>query len=112
MEKLINVLKRNVPQFAPELHSIEAQYSGCGDSGDIEEVIYKDKEGKGIIVPDNLDKLVLQGLWELLKDEHGGWEINDGANGSFYIDLEEGKITNQHNEAFTDYNSSTNEWSL
>ncbi len=40
--------------------------------------------------------------YDLLEEEHDGWEINDGAFGEFTFDVQERSITLGYNERFSD----------
>ena len=63
---------------------IRVDFNGGGDSGYIDEV--------GLINDGN-DKYDLSAVWEtklynILEQNHGGWEINEGSEGTFTIDNE------------------------
>jgi hypothetical protein len=63
---------------------IRVDFNGGGDSGYIDEV--------GLINDGN-DKYDLSAVWEtklydILEKNHGGWEINEGSEGTFTIDNE------------------------
>ena len=63
---------------------ITVDFNGGGDSGYIDEV--------GLINDGN-DKYDLSAVWEtklynILEQNHGGWEINEGSEGTFTIDNE------------------------
>jgi hypothetical protein len=63
---------------------ISVDFNGGGDSGYIDEV--------GLINDGN-DKYDLSAVWEtklynILEKNHGGWEINEGSEGTFIIDNE------------------------
>lgn len=63
------------------------KYNGSGDSGFIEESF----DG-GEQVP----KEVEQWCYDQLESLHGGWEINEGSDGSFEFDLRNGIINLNH----------------
>jgi hypothetical protein len=48
--------------------------------------------------------------WDYLEERHAGWEINDGAFGSFVFDVPCREITLEHNERHTDFTPSTDEF--
>lgn len=67
---------------------IRVDFSGGGDSGYIDDV--------GLINDGN-DKHDLSAVWEdklyrILEQNHGGWEINEGSEGTFIIDNENQSI--------------------
>ena len=67
---------------------ISVDFNGGGDSGYIDEV--------GLINDGN-DKYDLSAVWEtklydILEKNHGGWEINEGSEGTFIIDNENQSI--------------------
>ena len=65
------------------------EFEGSGDSGYIDEKMYcwEAKKNKWIELPAN----VLDYFYELLND-YGGWEINEGSQGRFKIDIDAEKI--------------------
>jgi hypothetical protein len=58
--------------------------------------------GKGLVKAEVYDQFI-DALWQLLP---GGWEINDGAYGEVIVDTRTEKITVEHNERYTDVNTS------
>jgi hypothetical protein len=64
------------------------QFDGGGDSGYIEDELYLD-EGKETF---NIPPTLMDKLYNLLS-ENSGWEIDEGSQGTFYIDPEEMLIT-------------------
>jgi len=107
--------------------SIEVTFDGCGDSGQINDIIFLDHRGKDLSCP----KLVVKGSqlghqhkWDEKKKEfvevgggegdvsaiveeicydrlgayHGGWEINEGSYGTFNFDVLNRKIELEFNE--------------
>jgi len=63
------------------------RYNGSGDSGYIESEFEDGSE-----VPSSVEDWAYQQLESL----HGGWEINEGSDGSFVFDLDNGTITLRH----------------
>jgi hypothetical protein len=67
--------------------TIKAEYSGSGDSGDIEDVYIDGVVDRditwGTTIPDK--KLILDLLYEYLERAYGGWEIDDGSSGNIII---------------------------
>lgn len=44
--------------------------------------------------------------WDALEERHGGWENEEGGNGTFEFSVEDGTIDFTHNEAYVEYNTS------
>lgn len=63
------------------------EYNGSGDSGFIE-----DSFSNGDSVPSD----VQDWCYNRLESLHGGWEINEGSQGTFEIDLDRKEITLNH----------------
>ncbi|MFB6284104.1 MAG: DUF6878 family protein [Halobacteria archaeon] len=89
--------------------SIQIEYHGSGDSGDIfdpccygEEVSEEENEG--------LKDLV----FAVLEREYPGWEINDGSEGTLKIDLssETPRLDLQHGIFYTDKDEHEHAWEL
>ena len=116
--------------------SIEVTFDGCGDSGQINDIIFKDHRDKELSCP----KLVVKGShlghqhqWDEKKKEfvevgggegdvsaiveeicydrlgayHGGWEINEGSYGTFNFDVLNRKIELEFNERVESVRSSS-----
>jgi hypothetical protein len=102
--------------------SVEVSYSGCGDSGQIEDVQVLDEHNQPIdidgrcvaitrtssmwngtafeprtVTEDTPLKHALSELtYDSLEERHPGWEDGDGANGTLRIDLASGAFTLEH----------------
>lgn len=111
--------------------SFEVLFDGSGDSGQIDEISLDDKLLKkkmsGCKVkngtrwnPDtnswspvwednvNLQSLIEGVCYEVLEENFGGWEINDGSFGTFLFDVKKRKVSLTMNERVTEVN--TNEY--
>ena len=105
----VDVFKNKLKDL--KIESFRVEYSGSGDSGQIEEISIK---------PDNLKIKVDVGTWkkfdqqsfeyketnepkplkdfiedfcyELLEDNHGGWEINEGQSGAIEWDIKDNDL--------------------
>lgn len=88
--------------------TVEAQYDGIGDSGQIDEIKYLDgsNPAQSISVGDETHERVETLLYALLSLRHSGWENDDGAYGSFSWDLEEELLEHVHHQRFTDCDTS------
>lgn len=73
-------------------------YTGYGDSGDVDFITTKPEDKK--ITEDDEEKALVDFAFNLLEARHGGWEINEGSNGTITIDLEKGTIEHDH---YTNY---------
>ncbi|CAM4185078.1 hypothetical protein NOLU111490_11795 [Novosphingobium lubricantis] len=108
---------------------VTVNFDGCGDSGQIEDIIAFDEHGqvelKGLVLPasdsgpdgipdteapEPIEDAIESLAYDLLESEHGGWENNDGAYGEFTFDVATRKITLEHNERFTSSELYTHEW--
>ena len=58
----------------------------------------------------NLEAAVEGVAWDYLDDLYSGWENNDGAFGSFVFDVPARTVTLEHNERFTDCNTTSHEF--
>ena len=115
--------------------TIEVTFNGCGDSGQIENVIYEDHRGKEVSEPKLVVKgsftgkhhewddhkktfvevgggegkvrdIVEQVCYDKLEASHGGWEINEGSYGTFVFDVLNRKVNLEFNERIEEVRSS------
>jgi len=92
--------------------TVEAAYSGYGDSGAIDGVQYRDVAGERVDRTTIAQPLVEQlesCIYEFLPS---GFEINDGGQGTLTIDAQTAKVTIQHQENYTETRDSTREFEL
>ncbi len=66
---------------------LEVEYSGSGDSGYIEDYFTN-----GFSIPAPVEDF----LYHMLENRFGGWEINEGSQGRFEIDLDKKEIILNH----------------
>ena len=131
-EKKAEQSKRNAKVLFDALHdtrivSINVDFDGCGDSGQINSIEYFDYDDKVLPEPsgkikgsklpaghvwnnntNNLEELpereagfnelVEQICYDRLGANHGGWEINEGSYGTFKFDVLNRKIELEFNE--------------
>lgn len=90
---------------------VEIRYDGCGDSGQIEEVIYWDEHEQPIVSNrgGKIEQALIDLCYDLLEARHPGWEIDDGAFGEFYWNLRTDTLSHTHNSRFTDYETTEHE---
>ena len=80
--------------IVPDNGIIELSYNGSGDSGYIESSF----ESIGDAVPAEVEDLA----YEQLENNFGGWEINEGSQGHFVFDFNDGTITLNHSNNLED----------
>ena len=84
-----NYLERLQPLIQFGFRSAEVEYSGSGDSGDVEDVVidYNKRsvtKEKGHVFIDLLKDI----CFEELEKHYGGWEINEGSSGTFHVEFD------------------------
>jgi hypothetical protein len=98
-------------QVVPELvklgiSTIDVQYSGYGDSGGAENAECHDAEGKGVQLPQELQRGVFTYAESLLPP---GFEINDGGQGVVKLDIVRGTFKLHHETNFTETETTESE---
>jgi hypothetical protein len=117
---------------------VEVAYSGSGDSGAIDEVRFLDAHKESIKKKDipninikydlltngywadsdeasctkkesNLSEAIDDFCWSVLSHKKGGWEINDGSDGYFTFNVDEGTVVLSHTEFYTESMEYTDE---
>ena len=109
------------------IHRVTVDYDGSGDSGQIENVEAWDADDERIPFPSgvkiqlvsenpdhplpeqNLEAAVEHLCWDYL-EVHYGWENNDGAFGTFVFDVPAQLVTLEHNERYTELNTTSHEF--
>ena len=110
------------------IHSITVDYDGSGDSGQIENIEAWTADTKRLPFPieprirlesenperpcdeQNLEAAVESVAGDYLYDLYSGWENNDGAFGTFVFDVPSRTVTLEHNERYTEYNTTSHEF--
>jgi hypothetical protein len=111
------------------IHRVTVDYDGSGDSGQIENVEAWDAGNERISFPStvmiqlgsensdhpssetNLEAAVETLAWDYLELSIGwGWENNDGAFGTFVFDVAARTLTLEHNERYTEVNTTSHEF--
>lgn len=90
---------------------VTASYSGCGDSGQIDEVAFLSPKEKVITkaIPKDLQEEVETFLYDALETRHGGWENNDGGEGEFHWTLATGDCEHTHRDFYIESDTSYHE---
>ncbi|MBV8399570.1 MAG: hypothetical protein JOZ17_12635 [Acetobacteraceae bacterium] len=109
------------------IHRVTVDYDGSGASGQIENIEAWNAADERIPLPtdriiplasenphhsfpeQNLEAAVEHLCWDYL-EIHYGWENNDGAFGTFIFDVPARLITLEHNERYTELNTTGHEF--
>lgn len=121
------------------IKTIEVEFDGAGDSGQVESVQFLDADSKSVtpaltlgecriirghvlengVWRDNVETHNLsiedgveQIVYDLLEQDYAGWEINEGAYGNFYFDIDERNIKCEFNQRIESTEYSENEFNL
>jgi hypothetical protein len=110
------------------IHRVTVDYDGSGDSGQIDSIEAWDAANEKIPLPSirkvqlasgnldcpvneiGLEAAVEELAWDYLYDEHCGCENNDGAFGSFVFNVPDRLIALEHNERYSEVNTSSHEF--
>jgi hypothetical protein len=74
---------------------LKVQYSGYGDSGDID---YISIEPSDIVLPDKFDEVVKDVAWKTAYNLHSGFENNEGGQGHVTFDFNDRTVTVYHTD--------------
>jgi len=102
------------------IETVEVDFDGCGDSGQIESIVAfgatdqlsgevtiisaetgGEDERRTVPLTEAMDDL----CYTLLEATHDGWEINDGAFGTFTFDVASRQIELEFNGRYTAYDT-------
>ena len=130
-----NELTKHIFDFLSKenVKNVEASFDGCGDSGQIESIMFDGVTSKVLLHAklgdfnvrvsrgydhttrewkDNytmttltIETAVEELVYFLLENKHIGWEINGGSFGSVKFDIENRKICMEFNERTETYNT-------
>jgi hypothetical protein len=110
------------------IRRVTVDYDGSGDSGQIENVeawdpgdermafpsgtmVHLASETADQFLPESLEAAVETLAWDYLEISVGwGWENNDGAFGTFVFDVPARTLTLEHNERYTEFNTTTHDF--
>ena len=90
---------------------LEIDYGGCGDSGQIDAIIYWDAQAQTIhksAVGDAHETLE-HFCYELLEARHPGWDLDDGVFGRFTWDLNTNNLLHTHVVRLVNYETTEHE---
>lgn len=95
VKKTLNLICEKL--FFDLVATVEAAYNGEGDSGDIDELIFKSVDGK--VMKYAIDTKVREELIDaLFYFMPGGWEINEGSYGVLHLDVRNKSLKIAHEE--------------
>ena len=86
--------------------SIEVQYEGYGDSGNVEDVTV---QPVGIALPDELCTKVGDFAWSVAYHQHPGFENNEGGYGTLPWNIAADSITLDHADRYVECSHSFDE---
>jgi hypothetical protein len=92
--------------------TIQTQYSGEGDSGDIDGAQFHTAQGEELAVPADIRIPVDRFFETFLNDHEAGYEIDSGSFGEFVLDLSTMELTHTHNVRLVQYDTSTGTFKL
>jgi hypothetical protein len=74
---------------------IVISYHGAGDEGWIEDIT-PEPEVEGFDLAHDLYKELEEAAYEILEENYGGWEINEGSTGHMTVDVVERQVFIHH----------------
>ena len=114
---------------ASGIETLTILFDGYGDSGQIERIDVEAGEGTNLLPSDKIEiartafgspeierqtqtvqEAIETLVYDILRQVHSGWEINDGAYGEFIFDVAERTIKLDYNERYTSSENFTNEF--
>ena len=75
---------------------VVVEYSGSGDSGQLDEVRCTDKNNGTVTLSTAVIEKIDDLVYDLLEQHYSGWEINDGSSGEIILSLQESKQATLH----------------
>jgi hypothetical protein len=88
--EIINNIKQSLGENIPEDGILTVTYMGGGDSGDLNGIF----EETGDTIPTEVEDF----CYNILSKYHGGFEHNEGGQGSIIFNLNDGIITIEHTD--------------
>jgi hypothetical protein len=93
------------------IHKLVISYEGSGDSGEIHNHVVYGKDGEEApILLDGLEEEVDEFCYQLLQDNYGGWEINEGSFGEIVMMPTPRRITYTHNQRIEEVETTTGKY--
>jgi hypothetical protein len=94
-------MKMEIKEALNELHKlgveqIVVEYSGSGDSGDIDNSDYISKTNGSIDVPNDINDIVIDYIHSKILDTFSDWYNNEGGGGTLLIEVPSGKWNSDH----------------
>ncbi len=94
MSEIIEEMRRR------KIATIRIEYSGSGDEGYFNDLVAISADGMEAAVPNDLGQWLENWGYDVLSQYCGGWEINEGSDGTITLDATSGTATLDHNENF------------
>lgn len=91
---------------------IQVEYSGSGDSGDIDDVSFLNKDGNDVSVNSEIRDMIEEICYNNLLDKIEDWYNNDGGWGMIVIDVPSCEYTIDNHIQITNYEVYNHEGSL
>ena len=109
-KKQESLARKSLRKFYPQLVKlgvdiVTINYDGYGDSGTMEDPLALQND-KPVELPPKLNDLLLEFAESYLP---GGWENNDGACGTFVLNIKERRFFREHCWRHTEYESDEEE---
>jgi hypothetical protein len=107
------------------IHTVNVGYDGYSDSGQIDDVEAWSSAPEKIPLPSNrkvqvpspikgdppvemtLQEAIETLVYDFLDETHYGWEVGEGAYGTFVLSVSERTITLRHNDRYIEVNTSS-----
>lgn len=77
------------------IETVRINYNGAGDEGWIDEITAEPDEDK---LTNELEEEIKQAAYNVLEDQHAGWEINEGSQGHLTVNVRTGRTFLHHGE--------------
>lgn len=87
-----------------DIKQVFVEFSGSGDSGDIDQINYNTINNNGVDVDDSIHTKVEHLAWKILKkiDIVGDWVNDEGGFGNLYINTEKSTFTLEYHQRTTE----------
>jgi len=87
-----------------DVETIIGEYSGSGDSGEFDGISFLDAANQPVRFEgeDAVSHELERRFEDLLQERHAGWEINDGGGGVFKLHVKTRTLDHEHNDYYTE----------